>query len=198
MCAKGVGITSPLLAALLALALPAAAQQVPKGFAPCDEHSIAATSPSSNIQLSKCGPSVILMNIGTQEAFFNVGQTAATVAAATNYSLPGGAFMLITVPDQSAAGWYVAGFLPELDDDPGDRGPRAVILNNEARTMTSRRNKSTKAEPGWYAQMSNGLQALYAERDAERDRMIAALLAGDEMPLPSPTAASSSGAALRC
>ena len=67
----------------------------PRGFAACASHSIAATSPSSNTQLSKCGPSVILMNIGTQEAFYNVGQTAATVASAGTYSLPGGDFILL-------------------------------------------------------------------------------------------------------
>lgn len=95
---------------LLLTALPAAAQQVPAGFAACNANTIAAASPSTNIQLKNCGPSVILMNITSQEAFFNVGQTAATVAAATNYSLPGNSFLMITVPDQSAAGWYVAGF----------------------------------------------------------------------------------------
>ena len=83
-----------LLTALLG-ALPASAQQTPRGFAACASHSIAATSPSSNTQLSKCGPSVILMNIGTQEAFYNVGQTAATVASAGTYSLPGGDFILL-------------------------------------------------------------------------------------------------------
>ena len=98
-----------LLTVLLG-ALPASGQQVPKGFAPCHAASIAATSPSSNTQLSKCGPSVILMNLGTQEAFYNVGQTAATVASAGTYSLPGGDFILLVVQNQTAAGWYVAGF----------------------------------------------------------------------------------------
>ena len=101
-----------LMAALLLTALPVAAfaQQPPRGFAPCKANSISATSPSSNVQLANCGPSVILMNITSQEAFFNVGQTAATTAAATNYSLPGNSFLMITVPDETAAGWFVAGF----------------------------------------------------------------------------------------
>ena len=99
-----------VLLTVLLEALPASSQQVPKGFAPCHAASIAATSPSSNTQLSKCGPSVILMNIGTQEAFYNVGQTAATVASASTYSLPGGDYILLVVPNQTAAGWYVAGF----------------------------------------------------------------------------------------
>ena len=50
------------------------------------------------------------MKISTQEAFFNVGQTSATVASATNYSLPGNSFLMIIAPDETAAGWYVAGF----------------------------------------------------------------------------------------
>jgi hypothetical protein len=57
------------------------------------------------------------------------------------------------------------------------------------------RGPATKSEgdigPDAYGMMSGGLQALYAARDAERDRMVAALLAGDEMPLPAPTAPSS-------
>ena len=81
------------LLALLSLGvLPASAQQTPKGFAPCHAFTI-----------SNCGPSVILMNIGSQEALFNIGQTTATVAASTNYSLPGNSFIMITVPDQTAA-----------------------------------------------------------------------------------------------
>jgi hypothetical protein len=95
---------------LLLPVLPAASQQTPKGFAACNANTIAATNPSSNVQLKNCGPSVILMNITSQEAFFNVGQTAAAVAAATNYSLPGNSFLMITVPDETAAGWFVAGF----------------------------------------------------------------------------------------
>ncbi len=99
-----------LLAALATCSPPAMAQQPAKGFAPCHADTISATSPSSNVQLKNCGPSVILMNIGTQEAFFNVGQTSATVAAATNYSLPGNSFIMIVVPYQTAVGWYIAGF----------------------------------------------------------------------------------------
>jgi hypothetical protein len=75
--------------------------------------------------------------------------------------------------------------------------------------MTSRKKKSAKGAgylpflkgpplknggdigPDAYGMMSRGLQALYAERDAKRDLMVAALLAGDEMPLPAPTAPSS-------
>ena len=57
--------------------------------------------------------------------------------------------------------------------------------------MSKHKNDGDDIGPDAYGMMSRGLQALYAERDAERDRMVAALLAGDEMPLPLPTAASS-------
>ena len=73
--------------------------------------------------------------------------------------------------------------------------------------MTSRKKRrdDTKGAgylPGWYACMSNGFQALCAERDAKRDLMVAMLSEPEraktqiiEMPsaapLPSPTAASS-------
>jgi hypothetical protein len=88
----------------------AMAQQTPKGFAPCHAFSISATSSSSNIQLANCGPTVILMNLTSQEAFFNYGSASSTTASSSNYSLPGGAYIMITVPDQSPAGWYIAGY----------------------------------------------------------------------------------------
>ena len=95
-------------ALLLLLALPAHAQQTPRGIAPCAAHSLSVTNTSSNVQLSNCGPSLILMNLTSQEAFFNVGQASTPAATTSNYSIPGNSFLSLTVPDESAAGWYVA------------------------------------------------------------------------------------------
>lgn len=100
------------IALLLLLGCPAFGQQTPKGFAPCGNGlSLSVTNSSGNVQLNNCGPSVVLMNVGTQEAFFNVGQLSSTAANSNGnvgYSIPGGAYLMITVPDQTAAGWYVA------------------------------------------------------------------------------------------
>jgi hypothetical protein len=104
-----------LLAALLLtalLTLTAHAQQTPRGFATCAAHSLSVTGSSGNVQLSNCGPSVILMNITAQEAFFNVGQASTTAATTSDYSIPGNPYLTITVPDESAAGWWVAAITP--------------------------------------------------------------------------------------
>lgn len=84
--------------------------QQPKGIAPCAANTINATGTSSNIQLSQCGASVVIMNLTSQEAFFNYGKASTTAATASNYSIPGGAYIIITVPNQDVAGWYLAGF----------------------------------------------------------------------------------------
>jgi hypothetical protein len=114
MKTPNLAIALLLLTALLALTLllgvghRAHAQQIPAGFAPCSAHSLAVSNTSSNVQLANCGPSLILMNLTTQEAFFNVGQASATTATASNYSIPGNSYLQITVPDETGAGWFVA------------------------------------------------------------------------------------------
>ena len=85
--------------------------QVPKGISACAPNSLSVTGTSSNIQLSQCGPSVILMNLTSQEAFFKVGKASTTVATTTitdSYSIPGGAYIVIVVPNLDVAGWYLA------------------------------------------------------------------------------------------
>jgi hypothetical protein len=84
--------------------------QQPKGISPCSAATINANGTSSNIQLSQCGASVVIMNLTSQEAFFNVGKASSTAATANNYSIPGGAYIIITVPNNDVAGWYLAGF----------------------------------------------------------------------------------------
>ena len=98
-----------LLIAFALCATPALAQQ-PKGISPCSANTISASGASSNIQLSTCGASVVIMNLTSQEAFFNVGKASTTVATTSSYSIPGGAYIIITVPNNDpAGGWYLAG-----------------------------------------------------------------------------------------
>lgn len=106
-------LRSAILVGLLAVrVIPANAQQVPKGFAPCNAHTISASGSSSSVQLSNCGPTIILMNLTSQEAFWTYGQNSATATTAgsglASLSLPGGAYLMATIPDQTAAGWYIA------------------------------------------------------------------------------------------
>jgi len=100
-----------LLAVLLAFILPVDAQQI-TAPAPCAANTLTATVSSSNVQLSKCGPAVYLMNTTSQEAFWTIGGTssvAATTAANTtsSYSLPGGAYIRVSIPNQQN-NWFAA------------------------------------------------------------------------------------------
>lgn len=92
------------LAACSALAQSGA----PAGISPCSANSLSVSGVTGNVQLSNCGPSVVLMNIGTQELFYNVGQVSTTAATTSNYSLPPNTYIVITVPTNSPAGWYLA------------------------------------------------------------------------------------------
>src|ERR1700721_1679223 len=92
------------------LASNADAQQPPKGIAPCAANSISVSNTSGNTQLSTCGSSLIIMNLTSQEAFYNLGSASSTAATTSSYSLPGNAFELITVPGRNGvgSGWYFA------------------------------------------------------------------------------------------
>ena len=94
----------------------AQAQQTPRGLSPC-ALGVALSPPttlsvnnisSTNVQLSVCGPTVLLMNITSQEAFYNVGPTSSTAATVNSYSIPGNSFQLLTVPSNGAGGWWLA------------------------------------------------------------------------------------------
>jgi hypothetical protein len=102
-------------ALLVALSIPQAIAQsgAPKGISPCAPNSLSVSGTSSNVQLSTCGSSLIIMNLTSQEAFFKIGQqstTAATTTVTDSYSIPGGAYILLTVPGLAGAGagWYFA------------------------------------------------------------------------------------------
>ena len=101
---------------LLFVSTAEAPAQSPKGTSPCAPNSLSTSSVSSNVQLSTCGASLIIMNITSQEAFYKIGQastTAATTTVTDSYSIPGNSFELLVVPglagSPGVAGWYFAG-----------------------------------------------------------------------------------------
>ena len=96
-----------LLALALVLWCGTSDAQQQHGFAPCSANSIAVSNVSANVLLSKCGPSVMLMNITSQEAFYNLGTASSTAATTSNYSIPGGAYVLLQVPNLSTT-YYIA------------------------------------------------------------------------------------------
>ena len=91
------------------------------GLGPCAGGTLAVTGTSSNVQLSNCGPVVILYNISSQEAFYDVGTSSSlsiasapstsTSAPSTSapYSLPGNSFVTLNLGGMGDAGFYLAG-----------------------------------------------------------------------------------------
>ncbi len=68
------------------------------GLLPCSANSLSVTAASGNVQLSRCGPVLILMNIGSAEAFYTFGGTSAlAVATISNFSLPPNSFQQVIV-----------------------------------------------------------------------------------------------------
>ncbi len=74
------------------------AQAQTAGMLPCNAASLSVSNTSSNVQLSKCAPSALIMNIGTTEAFYVFGATSATTTAqTTNFSIPANSWQWVTV-----------------------------------------------------------------------------------------------------
>jgi hypothetical protein len=92
---------------LLALCAPASSQFA-AGISPCSANTISVSGSSNNVQLSLCGPSVLLWNVGTQELFYVTGTASGTAATTSNYSLPGNSFIVINVGNGSAIAPYLA------------------------------------------------------------------------------------------
>ena len=67
------------------------------GITPCSANTISATTTSSNILLSNCGPTVIVWNVGSQEAFYLTGTASSTAATTASYSVPGTSFVVLNV-----------------------------------------------------------------------------------------------------
>ena len=76
------------------LATPVRAQQ---GITPCASATLAVSNTSSNVQMSACGETALLWNVGTQEAFYKLVTTSAGTAATTDNSLPGNSFVVVNV-----------------------------------------------------------------------------------------------------
>jgi len=95
-----------LLATFLFLSFTAiAGAQDVKGFTPCTAsqgaQTISVSGSSSGVTLSACGPSVLLFNIGTQEAFYLLSSSN-TPATTSSFSIPGNSYILLTVPNLGA------------------------------------------------------------------------------------------------
>ena len=73
---------------------PASAQQ---GITPCAPATLAVSNTSANVQMSACGETALLWNVGTQEAFYRIGVGSGTTAVTTDNSLPGNSFVVINV-----------------------------------------------------------------------------------------------------
>lgn len=100
------------LAIWLALSAMAEAQQA-RGISPCVQSgsvptTLAVTVTSANVQASTCGPTLIIMNITSQEAFINIGSASNTAATTSGWSVPGNSYVVIQVPTGGTAGWYLA------------------------------------------------------------------------------------------
>lgn len=102
-----------LLAALIALATVCPAfPQASQGITPCVQGgsvatTLAVTTSTNNVHLAttNCGPTVIVYNITSQEAFFNLGSASNTAATTSGWSLPGNTYVVLNV---STAGLYLA------------------------------------------------------------------------------------------
>jgi hypothetical protein len=86
------------LIAVLFFALIGTAQaQQLAGITPCAPKSLSVTTSSGNVALDTCGPTVIVYNISTQEAFYNLVTSAAGTATTSSYSLPGSTFVVLQI-----------------------------------------------------------------------------------------------------
>lgn len=81
------------------------AQSPPSGFDPCASASLSVSGTSANTQLSTCGPTVVIWNIGAQEAFIALGTASNTVATSASVSIPSGTG---TVVQAGLIGQYLA------------------------------------------------------------------------------------------
>lgn len=74
------------------------AQTPLSGFTPCASYTISVSGTSANQQLSTCGSTAVLWNVGTQELFVALGTGSGTVAVATTgMSVPAGDRIVLNV-----------------------------------------------------------------------------------------------------
>jgi hypothetical protein len=98
-----------LAMALCLLPVGAHAQSGTAGITPCAANTLSVSGTTSNVQLSTCGPVVILYNITSQEMFYNWGAASNTAATTSNYSLPGNQYVVLNLGGAGAAALYLAG-----------------------------------------------------------------------------------------
>jgi hypothetical protein len=106
-------IRSALFAGILFALLPQSAHaQEQHGFTPCTAsagaQTLSVSGTSSNVQLATCGPNVMLFNITSQEAFYNLGSTSSTAATTSSFSIPGNSYIVLTVPNATVGYWLAA------------------------------------------------------------------------------------------
>lgn len=100
-----------LIAAIVGLvALMGSAQAQYAGLTPCGQASRTVSTSTANVQLPSCGPTVILYNITSQEAYYNIASASTTTATTSSYYIPGGGFVVLQQP--AGTGWYLAGITP--------------------------------------------------------------------------------------
>ena len=89
------------VAALFLVSHQANAQATQAGLTVCASSSLSVTGSSANVLLSGCGHSVVLTNIGSNEAFYNVGAASTTTATTSSASLPAGNSIVLNVGDNA-------------------------------------------------------------------------------------------------
>lgn len=86
-----------VLIGLLVLGLFAAPVSAQQGITPCAAFTLSVSNVSSNQQLSACGETVLLWNVGAQEVFYTWGAASTTAATASNWSIPGTSFVVVNL-----------------------------------------------------------------------------------------------------
>lgn len=81
------------------------------GLTPCGQASRSVATSTANVVLPSCGPTVILYNTTSQEAYYNIGPSSTITATTSNYYIPGGGFIVLQQPGIGTT-WYLAGITP--------------------------------------------------------------------------------------
>jgi hypothetical protein len=101
---KLVRLVTVGLAALSMVVSPtlALAQSSP-GLTPCaasavvGKTSMGVTTSSSTLALPRCGATVILYNLTSQEAFYAISTSSSVTATTSSFSLPGGFYVVLNI-----------------------------------------------------------------------------------------------------
>jgi len=80
------------------------------GLTPCAAKSLSVTTTTGNVALSSCGPTAILYNTTSQEAYYNLSGSSSVTATTSSFYIPGGGFIVLQVP--SGTVWTLAGITP--------------------------------------------------------------------------------------